>query len=196
MKLSIIIPCFNENKYIESVIDSVNAQPFNDKQIIVVDDCSTDGTEIKLKKLKDLGKINNLILHNFNQGKGAAIRSALKEVKGDIIIIQDADLEYNPNDYSRLTKPISNGRADAVYGSRFLGGGDDAHRVFFFWHRVANYILTLFTNMLCDLSLTDMETGYKVFKRETLENITIEENRFGFEPEITVKLAKKKNKTF
>ncbi len=196
MKLTIIIPCFNENKYIETIIDSVNSQSFPDKQIIVVDDGSTDGTKDKLKRLKDLRKIDNLIYHEINQGKGAAIRTGIREAKGEIIIIQDADLEYNPSDYSRLIKPITNGHADVVYGSRFLGGGEDAHRVLYFWHRVGNAILTLFANILCNMNLTDMETGYKAFKKEALENITIQENRFGFEPEITVKLAKKKLRFF
>ena len=189
MKLTIIIPCFNENKYIETIIDSVNSQSFPDKQIIVVDDGSTDGTRGKLKRLKDLGKIDNLIYHEINQGKGAAIRTGIREAKGEIIIIQDADLEYNPSDYSRLIKPITNGYADVVYGSRFLGGGEDAHRVLYFWHRVGNAILTLFANLLSNMNLTDMETGYKVFKKEALKNITIQENRFGFEPEITAKIA-------
>ena len=196
MKLTIIIPCFNENKYIETIIDSVNSQSFPDKQIIVVDDGSTDGTKDKLKRLKDLRKIDNLIYHEINQGKGAAIRTGIREAKGEIIIIQDADLEYNPSDYSRLIKPITNGHADVVYGSRFLGGGEDAHRVLYFWHRVGNAILTLFANILCNMNLTDMETGYKAFKKEALENITIQENRFGFEPEITVKLAKRKLRFF
>ena len=196
MKLTIIIPCFNENKFIETIIDSVNSQPFPDKQIIVVDDGSTDGTKNKLKRLKDLGKINNLICHEINQGKGASIRSAIREAKGEIIIIQDADLEYSPKDYSRLIKPITNGYADVVYGSRFLGGGEDVHRTLYFWHRIANSILTFFANLLSNMNLTDMETGYKVFKKEALENITIQENRFGFEPEITIKLAKKKLRFF
>ena len=196
MKITIIIPCFNESKYIEQVISEVNLQEINDKQIIVVDDGSTDGTVDKLKKLKEDGKVNNLVFHENNKGKGAAIRSAIKHVEGDIIIIQDADLEYNPKDYLRLIKPITEGKADVVYGSRFLGGGGDAHRVLYFWNRVANAILTTFTNILVDMNLTDMETGYKVFKKKVFEDIQIEEDRFGFEPEITVKLGKKKLRFF
>ena len=196
MNLTIIIPCFNENKYIEKIIDSVSSQPFPNKQIIVVDDGSTDGTKDKLKRFKDLGKIDNLIFHAINQGKGAAIRTGIKKATGEIIIIQDSDLEYNPNEYSRLIKPIINGYADVVYGSRFLGGGENAHRVLYFWHRVANSILTLITNILIDMNLTDMESGYKAFKKEALENIKIQENRFGFEPEITIKFAKKKLRFF
>ncbi len=196
MKLTIIIPCFNENKYIKTIIDSIYSQPISDKQIIVVDDCSNDGTTEKLKKFKEEGKIHDLIIHEINKGKGAAIRTALNKVKGDIIIIQDADLEYNPKDYSKLINPIMNGNADVVYGSRFLGGGDDAHRVLYFWHRVANGILTTFSNILSDMNLTDMETGYKAFKKEALDNIQLQEDRFGFEPEITIKLAKKKLRFF
>ena len=196
MKITIIIPCFNESKYIEQVISEVNSQEINDKQIIVVDDGSTDGTVDKLKKLKEDGKVNNLVFHENNKGKGAAIRSAIKHVEGDIIIIQDADLEYSPKDYLRLIKPITEGKADVVYGSRFLGGGGDAHRVLYFWNRVANAILTTFTNILVDMNLTDMETGYKVFKKKVFEDIQIEEDRFGFEPEITVKLGRKKLRFF
>jgi glycosyltransferase involved in cell wall biosynthesis len=196
MKLSIIIPCFNENKYIEKVIDSINAQKIEDKEIIVVDDASTDGTKEKLTELKEKKKIDILIHHEINLGKGGAVRSALKKSTGEIIIIQDADLEYSPKDFFRLIKPIAEGKADVVYGSRFLGGGEDAHRVLYFWHRVANGILTTLANILTDMNLTDMETGYKAFKKNTLDNISIEENRFGFEPEITIKLAKKKLKFF
>ena len=196
MKISIIIPCFNEQNYIDQVIDSIHAQSSLNKQIIVVDDASTDGTKDKLKKLKDLKKIDNLVTHKENKGKGAAVRSGIKEINGDIVIIQDADLEYNPKDYARLIKPLLDGNADVVYGSRFLGGGEDAHRVLYFWHRVANGILTTFTNILSDMNLTDMETGYKVFRKEVFNNLILRENRFGFEPEITIKLAKKKLRFF
>ena len=196
MKLSIIIPCFNENKYIEEVIDSINEQKIEDKEIIVVNDASTDGTKEKLIELKEKKKIDILIHHEKNLGKGGAVRSALKKSSGEIIIIQDADLEYSPKDFFKLIKPIAEGKADVVYGSRFLGGGEDAHRVLYFWHRVANGILTTLANILTDMNLTDMETGYKAFKKNTLDNISIEENRFGFEPEITIKLAKKKLKFF
>ena len=195
MKITVIIPCFNESKYIEKVISEINLQEISDKQIIIVDDGSTDGTVDKLKKLKEDGKVNNLVFHENNKGKGAAIRSAIKHVEGDIIIIQDADLEYSPKDYPRLIKPIAEGKADVVYGSRFLGGAD-AHRVLYFWNRVANAILTTFTNILVDMNLTDMETGYKVFKREHLNVKNLEEKSFGIEPEITIKLAKKKLKFF
>ncbi len=196
MKLSIIIPCFNEEKYIEQVIDSIIKQKIEDKEIVVVNDASTDKTKDILIQLKENKKIDTLINHETNLGKGGAVRSALKKTTGEIIIIQDADLEYNPKDFFKLVKPIIDGRADVVYGSRFIGGGEDAHRVLYFWHRVANGILTTLANILIDMNLTDMETGYKAFKKTAVNNITIEENRFGFEPEITIKLAKKKLRFF
>ena len=195
MKLSIIIPCYNEVNYIEKVIDSINLQKIENREIIVVDDASTDGTKEKLIQLKEKNKIDILIFHEINLGKGGALRTALKKTSGEIILIQDADLEYNPKDYPKLIKPILEGNADVVYGSRFLGG-DDAHRVLYFWNRVANALLTTFANILVDMNLTDMETGFKAFKKKALDGIKIEENRFGFEPEITVKLAKKKLKFF
>jgi len=191
MKLTIIIPCFNEVRFIEKVIERINSQSISNKEIIVIDDGSIDGTREKLEKLKNLGKIENLIFHDKNQGKGAAIRTGLKEAKGEIIIIQDADLEYNPNEYPRLIKPITDGDADVVYGSRFLGGGG-AHRVIYFWNRIANALLTFVANILIDMNLTDMETGYKVFKKDAVIDLNLQENGFGFEPEITIKLAKKK----
>jgi len=202
MLISIIVPVYNEEKTVKEILEKINELDFwskntnLSKEIIVVDDKSIDGTVEKLKNLKDTGKIDNLIFHEINQGKGAAIRSGLKEAVGEIIIIQDADLEYDPKDYSRLIKPIIDGKADVVYGSRFLGGTSDGHRVLYFWHRVANSILTLFSNILTDMNLTDMETGYKAFKKDSLKNITLKENRFGFEPEITIKLAKKRLRFF
>ena len=187
MKLSIIIPCFNEINTIDSILEAIKNSPYNDKEIIIVDDFSTDGTREKLKNEIE-SKVDKIIYHSFNQGKGAALRSGIKEATGDVVIIQDADLEYDPNEYEKLVEPIKQSKADVVYGSRFLSG--DAHRVLYFWHRVGNGFLTLLSNMFTNLNLTDMETCYKVFKREIIQNIEIEENRFGFEPEITAKLSK------
>ena len=185
MMLSIIIPAYNEAPFLPEVIRRVDETPY-DKEIIVVDDGSTDGTH---DYLKNLGKGNvKIILHDKNMGKGAAVRSGLVIATGDVIIVQDADLEYDPKDYPILLEPIIQGRADVVYGSRFLGG---PHRVLFFWHSVGNSLITLISNMLTDLNLTDMETGYKAFRKEVFRDISIESNRFGFEPEITSKVAKK-----
>ena len=188
-KLSIIIPCYNEARTIRDVIRAVKASPHNNKEIIIVDDCSTDGTREILKN-EIIGQVDKIIYHNENQGKGAAIRSGIQTATGNLIIIQDADLEYNPNEYPRLIKPILEDKADVVYGSRFMG--DEPHRVLFFWHSVGNSILTLLSNMFTNINLTDMETCYKVFKREIIQAIKIEENRFGFEPEVTAKIAKTK----
>jgi glycosyltransferase involved in cell wall biosynthesis len=184
--LSIIIPAYNEVNFIDEIIKKVKETPY-EKEIIIVDDCSTDGTREYLKGLKEDNIMT--IFHEKNQGKGAALRNGIARAKGDIIIIQDADLEYDPKEYPRLLGPIFDGKADVVYGSRFLGG---PHRVFYFWHYLGNSMVTLISNMFTNLNLTDMETGYKVFKREVFDDITIESDRFGFEPEITAKIAKKR----
>jgi glycosyltransferase involved in cell wall biosynthesis len=188
MKLSVIIPCFNEKDSIDKIVEAVKGSPWKDLEIIIVDDCSTDGTREKLKN--DIEQnVDKVIYHDVNQGKGAALRSGIKEATGDIVIIQDADLEYDPNEYPRVIEPILQGKADVVFGSRFIGSG--AHRVLYFWHRLGNGFLTLLSNMLTNLNLTDMETCYKAFRKEIIQSIQIEENRFGFEPEITAKVAKK-----
>ncbi len=189
MKLSIIIPCYNEVSTIDQIIDAVRNSPYSDKEIIIVDDCSTDGTREKLKTtIEGSCRVDKVLYHNVNQGKGAALRTGIQSATGGIVIIQDADLEYDPNEYPRLVEPILQNRADVVFGSRFLGS--DAHRVLYFWHRVGNGLLTLLSNIFTNLNLTDMETCYKVFRREIIQSISIEENRFGFEPEITAKVAK------
>ena len=189
MRLSVIIPCYNEMATIDLIIKAVLSAPYPDKEIIIVDDCSTDGTREKLREtIGPAGLVHKILYHEVNQGKGAALRTGIKAATGDLVIIQDADLEYDPNEYPRLVEPIINNRADVVFGSRFLGG--NAHRVLYFWHRVGNGFLTLLSNMFTNLNLTDMETCYKVFRREIIQSIKIEENRFGFEPEITAKIAK------
>ena len=185
LKLSIVIPIFNERETLETLIAKVNAVDY-DKEIILIDDFSTDGTrEILSKYEKKQGF--KVLYHNHNQGKGAALRTGFSSVNGDIIIIQDADLEYNPADYGTLIEPIMDGRADVVYGSRFLGG---PHRVLLFWHSIGNMVLTTLSNMLTNVNLTDMETGYKVFTKKVNDTLTFKCNRFGFEPEFTAKVAK------
>ena len=187
MKLSVVIPCYNEARTIDRILEAVRKSPHRDIEIIVVDDASSDGTRDRLSgELRPL--IDRLVVHEVNQGKGAALRSGIKAATGDIVIIQDADLEYDPNEYPQLIAPIEEGRADVVFGSRFMGAAP--HRVLYFWHRVGNGFLTLLSNMLTNLNLTDMETCYKAFRREIIQSIEIEENRFGFEPEITAKVAK------
>jgi glycosyltransferase involved in cell wall biosynthesis len=189
--ISVVIPVYNEVETIKEI--TKRAQSIDlEKEIIIVDDASTDGTREILNELKEEEGIT-VLFHQKNQGKGAALRTGFKYVKGEIIIIQDADLEYDPQEYNKLIRPIIEGKADVVYGSRFLGG---PHRVLFFWHYVGNKILTLFSNMFTNINLTDMETCYKAFKASLLERFTIESNRFGIEPEITAKLAKLKCRIF
>lgn len=186
-RFSIVIPCYNEVDTIKQLIDAVRESPLPNKEIIVVDDFSVDGTRELLQN--DLGSvIDRVIFHDRNRGKGAALRTGFAAAGGEVILVQDADLEYDPQEYEKLVKPIVTGKADVVYGSRFAGG--ESHRVLYFWHSIGNKVLTLASNMFSDLNLTDMETCYKVFRREILEQVTIEEERFGFEPEITAKVAR------
>lgn len=187
MLLSVIIPVYNEESTIRQVVQKVQEAPY-EKEIIIVDDGSKDGTRDQITQISDSNVIK--VFHEKNQGKGAAIRTGCSKASGDIILIQDADLEYDPTDYPQLLEPIFQDRADVVFGSRFLGGGP--HRVLYFWHSFGNRLLTLLANMLNDLNLSDMETGYKVFNREVLNAITIRSDRFGFEPEFTAKVARKK----
>ena len=186
-KLSIIIPCYNERQFLLRLIERVKGAPVLNKEIILVDDASEDGTT-GLIRSEIAATIDAVVYHERNMGKGAAIRSGLAEVTGDIVIIQDADLEYDPAEYPKLIGPILDGRADVVFGSRFTGEGP--HRVHLFWHYVGNRFLTLLSNMLTNLNLTDMETCYKAFRREVIQAIDIREDRFGFEPEVTAKLAR------
>ena len=186
MKLSVVMPVYNEVTTIEQIVQRVQNVPI-EKEIIIVDDCSTDGSR---DKLETIGVQENIqvILHERNRGKGAALRSGFARVQGDIVLVQDADLEYDPRDYAQLIEPIIEGKADVVFGSRFTGG--QSHRVLYFWHSVANRMLTLISNMLTNLNLTDMEVCYKVFRREILQQVRFREDRFGFEPEFTARIAR------
>jgi glycosyltransferase involved in cell wall biosynthesis len=187
VKLSVVIPVYNEVETIKEIVSRVQAVDL-EKEIIIVDDGSTDGTREQLQEISLAQKNVRVFYHDYNQGKGAALRTGFEVTTGDIVIIQDADLEYDPREYPVLLGPILDGRADIVYGSRFLGG---PHRVLFFWHYLGNKFLTLLSNALTNLNLTDMETCYKVFRREVLSDIQFKSNRFGFEPEFTAKLARK-----
>ena len=187
MKVSIVIPCYNEKDTIERIVQAVRSAAIESREIIVVDDCSEDGTKAVLEK-KVSEMVDRIIYHPVNRGKGASLRSGFAAATGEIILVQDADLEYSPEDYPVLLEPLLSGKADAVFGSRFMGGRP--HRVLFFWHMAGNRFLTLLSNIFTNLNLTDLETGYKVFKAPVIKSIQIEEDRFGVEPEITAKLAR------
>jgi glycosyltransferase involved in cell wall biosynthesis len=187
-RLSVVIPVFNERPWIEELVRRVQAVPLP-KEILIVDDCSTDGTCEVLRHLEDQPDVR-VFYQPCNRGKGAALREGFRQASGDVVLVQDADLEYDPGEYPRLIQPIIENRADVVYGSRFIG---ESHRVLYYWHYVANKVLTTLSNMFTNLNLTDMETCYKVFRREVLAGIRLKSNRFGFEPEITAKVAKKRN---
>lgn len=187
MKLSVVIPCYNELATIREIIAAVRNCGFPKIEIIVVDDFSTDGTrELLQGELRK--KIDVLVLHEKNQGKGAALRTGFKAANGDLVVVQDADLEYDPRDYVKVAAPILEGKADVVYGSRFSGG--ESHRVLYYWHSVGNAFLTQLSNMFTNINLTDMETCYKMFRREIIQGLDLKENRFGFEPEVTAKVAR------
>jgi glycosyltransferase involved in cell wall biosynthesis len=186
MLLSVVIPAYNEAATIEKLIARVRAAPI-DKEVIVVNDCSTDGTGDVLAQIADKYQLR-VLSHEHNQGKGAALRTGFAHARGSIVVVQDADLEYDPGEYGKLIQPILDGKADVVYGSRFAGG--ESHRVLYYWHSVGNTVLTQLSNMMTNLNLSDMETCYKAFRREVIEQLTIEESRFGFEPEITAKVSK------
>ena len=196
LKLNVIIPCYNEKNTIEIILDkvlNVNIEP-NKKKIIVIDDNSNDGSRDILKKYENKNDIE-ILYHEKNYGKGKAIRSGLTKVEEGLVLIQDADLEYNPRDYKKLLKPFEEANADVVYGSRFLGG-QEYSRIHYFWHFIANKILTFLCNFFTNLNMTDMETGYKVFKKEHIDKIDLLEDSFGIEPELTIKLAKQKLRFF
>lgn len=193
MRVSVVIPCYNEEKTILDLVGRVKGVDIDLHEIIVIDDCSSDGTPEQLERLRDDPQVR-LLRHRVNQGKGAALRTGFAEASGDVVIIQDADLEYDPREYPILLQPILDGKADVVFGSRFMGGRP--HRVVYFWHMLGNQFLTLCSNMLTNINLSDMETCFKVFRRDILRGIEIEENRFGFEPEITAKVARLKCRIF
>jgi glycosyltransferase involved in cell wall biosynthesis len=189
MKLSIVMPCYNEVETLESIVKAVKNCPYQNKEIILVDDCSTDGTREKLRdNIENL--VGKVLYHDRNQGKGAALRTGIKAATGEVLIVQDADLEYDPNEIPKVIQPILDGKADVVYGSRFVGAA--AHRVLYYWHMVGNKFLTTLSNMFTNINLTDMETCYKAFRKEIIQAVEIEEDRFGFEAEITAKVAKMK----
>ena len=193
MLISVLIPCYNEKNSIEEIVTRINNLTDLEIEIIIIDDYSNDGTrEILKDKIKD--KVSKIIFNEANFGKGYSLKKGIEAANGEIILIQDADLEYNPKEYYKLTKPIMDGNAEVVYGSRFIGG--DERRILFFWHTVANKLLTLLSNMFTNLNLTDMETCYKVFKREIIKKINLEEKGFGFDPEVTAKIAKFKPKIY
>jgi len=191
-RVSVVVPVYNEVDTIATIIAQIRAVEGLELELIVVDDGSTDGTRDALESLS--GQIDHLVLHPHNQGKGAALRTGFQHATGSIALVQDADLEYDPQEYHRLVAPIFSGHADVVYGSRFMGG--DSHRVLYFWHYVANRLLTLLSNMLTNLNLSDMETCYKVFRRELIQSITIQERGFGVEPELTAKVARSKARIY
>ncbi|HTS06922.1 MAG TPA: glycosyltransferase family 2 protein [Candidatus Eisenbacteria bacterium] len=193
MKLSVVMPIYNEQATLASLIERVLSVGL-DIELLCVDDGSTDGSRDILSALQQQRPEIRVFLQPHNMGKGAALRRGIQEATGDYVIIQDADLEYDPNDYRRLLEPLEGGQADVVYGSRFVGAGP--HRVLYFWHSVANFFLTLLSNMITNLNMTDMETCYKVFRREVIQSIPLEEDRFGFEPEVTVKIAKRQLRVY
>jgi glycosyltransferase involved in cell wall biosynthesis len=188
LKLSVVIPCYNERETISEIIQAVKRSGFESIEIIVVDDFSTDGSRDLLKN-NLASEVDQVLFHEKNMGKGAALRTGFKAATGDLVIVQDADLEYDPRDFMKLATPILEGRADVVYGSRFAGG--ESHRVLYYWHSLGNAFLTWVSNMFTNINLTDMETCYKMFKREIIQSIDLKEDRFGFEPEVTAKLARK-----